>query len=51
MWSTIKYLEAQVNGRQVYNDCGLEDMISAGMKVSEYLSSDQVKAVAKRYNE
>ncbi len=26
-------------------------MISAGMKVSECLSSDQVKAVVKRYNE
>ena len=51
MWSTIKYLKAQVNGRQVYKDCGLEDMISAGMKVSEYLSSDQVKAVVKRDNE
>ena len=51
MWSTIKYLKAQVNGRQVYKDCDLEDMISAGMKVSEYLSSDQVKAVVKRDNE
>ena len=51
MWSTIKHLEAQVNGRRVYKDCDLEDMISAGMKVSEYLSSDQVKAVVKRYNE